>query len=141
MKLLVVIQHENDKISSISLEALQGAQAIAEKSGGNVIAVTFSSDVGKQLTGYDLSEILVIEDQKLETYNPLYYVKAMEEVFSTESADILVCGHSYEARDWVPRLSARLDIPFISDCISFKMDGKMILTRSVYQGKFNSDFY
>ena len=139
MKLFVFIQHEEGKINSVSLEALLGAQEIAEKSGGNVSAVTFSASVGEKLTGYDLSEILVIENPQLENYDPLYYVKAMEDVITAESPDILIFGHSYEARDWVPRLSARLDIPFISDCIGFKNDGEFTLVRSVYQGKFNAD--
>ena len=141
MKLFVFIQHEEGKINSVSLEALQAAQEIAEKSGGNVSAVTFSSSIGDQLTGYDLNEILVIENPQLENYDPLYYVKAMEDVITAESPDILIFGHSYEARDWVPRLSARLDIPFISDCIGFKNDGEFTLVRSVYQGKFNADVY
>ena len=139
MKLFVFIQHEEGKINSVSLEALLGAQEIAEKSGGNVSAVTFSSSIGDQLTGYDLNEILVIENPQLENYNPLHYVKAMEDVAADESPDTLIFGHSYEARDWVPRLSARLDIPFISDCIGFKNDGEFTLVRSVYQGKFNAD--
>ena len=139
MKLFVFIQHEKDKINPVSLEALKGAQEIAEKSGGAVTAVTFSTSAGNQLTGYDLNEILIINDPKLASYNPLYYIQAMNNVVSAESADILVFGHSYEARDWVPRLSARLDIPFVSDCISFKIDSKLTLVRSVYQGKFNSD--
>ena len=139
MKLVVFIQNENDKINSVSLEALRGAQDIAEKSGGAVSAITFNASIGKKLIDYDLNEIFVIEDEYLKTYNPLYYVKAMEIVASTEDIDILVFGHSYEARDWVPRLSARLDIPFISDCISFKMNNKLTLVRSVYQGKLNSD--
>ena len=139
MNLYVFIQHEEDKINPVSLEALKGSQEIAEKSGGSVTAVTFSSNIGEQLTGYDLNEILVIEDQNLKTYNPLYYIKAMADVVQAESVDILVFGHSYEARDWVPRLSARLNLPFVSDCINFKMDSKLILVRSVYQGKFNSD--
>ena len=138
MKLFVFIQHEEEKINSVSLEALQGAQEITKNSGGTVSAVTFSSKIGKQLTSYDLNEILVIESSKLEHYDPLYYVKAMEDVVVSESPHILVFGHSYETRDWVPRLSARLDIPFISDCIGFKND-EFTLIRSVYKGKFNSD--
>ena len=139
MKLFVFIQHEKEKINPVSQEALRGAQEIAEKSGGTVCAVTFSSSVGAKLTGYDLGEILVIENPQLENYNPLYYVKAMEDVAKSESPDILVFGHSYEARDWVPRLSARLDIPLISDCIGFKNDGGLTFIRSVYQGKCNSE--
>ena len=87
MKLFVFIQHEEGKINSVSLEALQGAQEIAEKSGGNVSAVTFSSSIGDQLTGYDLNEILVIENPQLENYNPLHYVKTMEDVAAAELPD------------------------------------------------------
>ena len=64
MKLFVFIQHEEEKINSVSLEALQGAQEIAEKSSGTVSAITFSSSIGDQLTGYELNEILVIEYAK-----------------------------------------------------------------------------
>ena len=139
MKLCVFIQHEEGKINSVSLEALQGAQEITGKSGGTVSAVTFSSNIGNKLTEYDLSEILVIDNPQLENYHPLHYVKTMEDTLASESPDIIIVGHSYEARDWVPRLSARLDIPFVSDCIGFQYDSELTLVRSVYQGKFNAD--
>ena len=139
MKLFVFIQHEKNKINPVSLEALQGAQQIATQSDGSITAVIFNSAIADNLTKYDVAEILAVDDSKLETYNPLCYLKAMEELISKESPNMLIIGHTYEARDWVPRLSARLDIPFVSDCISFRIDSKLILVRSVYQGKFNSD--
>jgi len=139
MKLFVFIQHEEEKINSVSLEALQGAQEIAENSDGTVSAVTFNSDIVEQLKNYDLDKILQVDDEQLANYNPLYYVKAMEDIVTTESPDILIFGHTYEARDWVPRLSARLDIPIITDSIGFKNDEELTLVRSVYQGKFNVD--
>ena len=139
MKLFVFIQHEKNKINPVSLEALQGAQQIATQSDGSITAVIFNSAIADNLTKYDVAEILAVDDSKLETYNPLCYLKAMEELISKESPNMLIIGHTYEARDWVPRLSARLDIPFVSDCISCRIDSKLILVRSVYQGKFNSD--
>ena len=139
MKLLVFIQHDQDNINPVSLEALQGACDIAKESNDTVSAVTFNPKVGNKLTGYELCEIMVVENQNLETYNPLFYIKAMEDVVAVEAPDILVFGHTYEARDWVPRLSARLNIPFVSDCINFKIDKQLSLIRSVYQGKFNAE--
>ena len=139
MKILVYIQQDQGKISSVSLEALKGAQDIAAKIGGSVTVITFNSEAGNVLAGYDIAETLVIEDDLLKIYNPLFYIKALEEINTKEAPDVIVCGHTYEARDWVPRLSARLNIPLISDCIGFKMDSKLTLTRSIYQGKFNSD--
>ena len=69
----------------------------------------------------------------------LFSRQVKENIISKESPNLLLLGHTYEARDWIPRLSARLNLPFISDCINFKMDSKLTLVRSVYQGKFNSD--
>ena len=62
MNIFVFIQNEGGKINSVSLEALQGAQEIAEKSSGTVTAVTFNASAGNKLLGYNLSEILVIEN-------------------------------------------------------------------------------
>ena len=140
MKILVYIQQDQGTISSISLEALKGAQEIAAQTGSTVTAITFNSQTSTKLMAYDLAEILLIEDETLNIYNPLHFVKAMEETVTAESPDLIVFGHSYETRDWVPRLSARLDIPFISDCIQFKMDGDLTFVRSIHQGKFNSNW-
>ena len=139
MKLITYIQHDGDTINPVSLEALQGSQEIKNKTGGSVKAVTFNPKINHLLENYDLDEIISFNNDSLINYNPLFFLKSMEEVMKTESPDALVFGHTYETRDWVPRLSARLDIPFISDCIDYKMENKLILTRSVYQGKLNVD--
>ena len=140
MKIFVYIQQEQGKINAISLEAMQGAQKIAEKTNGSVSAITFNRLTVDSLTQYNISEILCIDDPKLENYNPLYYLSAMEQIFQQESPDMIIFGHTYEARDWVPRLSARLDIPFVSDCIAFEINNDLTLVRSVYQGKFNANY-
>ena len=140
MKIFVYIQEEQSKINTISLEAIQGAQKIAEKRNGSVSAITFNQETANALTQYNLSEILYIEDPKLRNYNPLYYLSAMEQISKQESPDMIIVGHTYEARDWVPRLSARLDIPFISDCIAFEINNDITFVRSIYQGKFNANY-
>ena len=68
MKILVYIQQDQGNISSISLEALKGAQEIAEQTSGTVTAVTFNSLASEKLTTYDLAEILLIEDEALNIY-------------------------------------------------------------------------
>jgi len=139
MKILVYIQQDGGKINSVSLEALKGAQDIATQTNGTVSALSFNASVCSQLSGYNVSEVLVLEDEKVNTFSPLFYLKALEDIAKAESPNIIVFGHTYETRDWVPRLSARLDIPFISDCIGYKKEDELTFIRSIYQGKFNSD--
>jgi len=140
MKIIVYIQQENGKINPISLESLSGAQKIIAKVGGSISAVTFNNSTAKQLTNYNINDIILIENEQLNQFNPLFYVKAFEHIADLEEPDMIILGHSYEARDWVPRLSARLDIPLISDCIGFNNNnGNLSFSRSIYQGKLNSD--
>ena len=71
MKILVYIQQDEGKINSVSLEALKGAQDIAAQTNGTVSALSFNADVCSQLAGYDVAEVLVVEDDNLNTFNPL----------------------------------------------------------------------
>tara|TARA_B100000945_G_C20404549_1_gene609273 strand:- start:1051 stop:2007 length:957 start_codon:yes stop_codon:yes gene_type:complete len=139
MKIFVFIQSDKNKISNISLEALKGAQEILSNTGGSISAITFNSDHINTLEKFDISEVLYINNPALDVYSPLEYIKTLEQIFSKETPDLIIFGHTYEARDWVPRLSARLDIPFISDCIGIKFDDNLKFVRSQYQGKLNAD--
>ena len=139
MKILTFIQHSEGKINSNSLEALKGSQDIANDTGGTVTAVTFHSETGNQLTGYDVSNIIVVDNPELASYQPLHFLSALEKVIDNVSPDLIVFGHTYQTRDWVPRLSTRLDIPFIADCIGYKYEENLKLIRGMYQGKVNAD--
>lgn len=138
MKIYTFLQQNDGKPNRNSLEALVAAQQLAEQTGGTVSAVVFGSNI-ESFTDYDLAEIIQIQNSELENFNPLTYVKTFEELLNDESPDFVLLGHTYETRDWVPRLSARLDIPFLTDCIGFKNEDELVFTRQINQGKINSD--
>ena len=139
MKILVYIQRDDNSIGRNSIEALAGAQKFAKESNGQVSAVCFDSNLTAKLTGYNISEVITVDNSGLNTYSPLHFIAAMEQVIADTDADVVVFGHSYQVRDWAPRLSARVDAPFISDCVD--ADGSAGLTgiRQVYQGKINTN--
>ena len=140
MKTLVFIQTENNKINNISLESLVAAQKIKDSSNGEVHAVIFNNSLIKELEKYDLNSIIKITDNNLENYNPLYYLETFYQLYNSINPDVFIFGHSYETRDWVPRLSAKLDIPFISDCVSCEFNsGKLNIKRPIYQAKIIQD--
>ena len=139
MKILLYIQSTDDKINPISLETLAAAQKIKKHNGAEIIAVTFSDATANSISSYNLDSILLYDNQELCSYNPLYFLEAFNQINSSQKPDLILFGHTYETRDWVPRLSARLDIPFISDCLDVKLDGDIKFTRGLYQNKINSD--
>jgi electron transfer flavoprotein alpha subunit len=48
--------------------------------------------------------------------------------------------HTYQVRDFVPKLATAMGRAVISDCIGFKYEnGKLVFTRQMFQGKFAAD--
>ena len=139
MKILVYIQSAEGKINPISLESLVAAQQLKKEKSAQVHAVTFSSDIANKLSEYDIDSIIHVSHDSLDEYSPLHYIETFNQLNSNLSPDLIIFGHTYETRDWVPRLSARLDIPFLSDCVGMNIDDTVTYTRSLYQNKINTD--
>ena len=139
MKIVVFIQSSDNKINDMSLESLAASQKMCNESNGELHAVVFNNDLGSQLSQYKCNSIIVQNKPEIADYNPLFFVEAFKQIDEQINPDLFVFAHSYETRDWVPRLSAKLDIPFISDCTNFIFNGKFIFTRPIYQAKLNQE--
>ena len=139
MKILVYIQSAEEKINPISLESLVSAQQLKKEKSAQIHAVTFSSDIANKLSQYDIDSVIHVNDNHLQEYSPLHYIETFNQLSSELNPDLIIFGHTYETRDWVPRLSARLDIPFLSDCVGMSVNDTISYTRSLYQNKINTD--
>jgi len=137
VKILCFIQTLDGKANNNSLESLCAAQNIAKNNSGELHAIVFDKNVAEQLKGYELNSVIFINNQELSNYNPEYYLKSLELLNNEFNPDLLIFGHSYETRDWVPRLSARLDKAFVSDCISVQFNSDLHFIRPIYQAKLN----
>ncbi len=137
MNVLVYIQNNEGDISRNSLEALALAQKLTAQTNGSVSAVSFDENLCSQLTSYQLNNIFHMNSPQLTDYDSMYFVSALERLIRDESPSLVLFGHTYEVRDWVPRLSARLDCPFISDCIEIDYPNEFLFIRQSYQGKVN----
>ena len=137
MKILCFIQTLDGKANNNSLESLCAAQSITKNNGGELHAVVFDKNVADQLKNYELSSVIYINNSELNSYNPEYYLKSLELLNNEFNPDLLIFGHSYETRDWVPRLSARLDKAFVSDCVSLQFESELYFIRPIYQAKLN----
>ena len=138
MKILCFIQSEDSSINGVSKEALSLSQELCEKNNGNLTVLTFDNSASNELSNFSSDKLILGESPDLKDYNPLFYTSAVEKLIKEHSFDLIVLGHTYQARDWVPRLSARCDIPFISDCIDYSSEGSSIeWIRSLYRAKIN----
>jgi len=64
------------------------------------------------------------------------YAAAAEELIRKVNPSLVVFGHTYQTRDYAPRVAARFGTVLISDVIS---GAPPVFTRQMFQGKFNAD--
>jgi len=64
------------------------------------------------------------------------YTAAVEELVRKVNPSLVVFGHTYQTRDYAPKLAARFGRTLISDVIA---GTPPVFTRQLFQGKFNAD--
>ncbi len=136
---LVVAEQKDGALNRASWEAVAAAQQI----GGPVKIVVPGASVGAvagELAAADVAEVIALEGAALGTYTPDAYVAALATVIAAESPALVVLPHTYQTRDFAPRLAARLDRALATDCIAVKTPGASpVFTRPMFQGKVNAD--
>jgi len=121
-----------------SPEALAAAQQIGAELNLKVFAVVFGS--GEALTGYKLDKIHVIEHELLAHYTPDGYTIALKQLIEAHKPTYVIFPHTYQVRDFAPKLATALNRVLVSDVIGHRIDnGSVVLVRQLFQGKFNAD--
>ena len=147
--ILVFIQHNEGRVARASLEALKGGQDLSRAQDRALIMVLFGLDAPPaEIAAAQADEILLAPAAELRQYSAEYHVAAMAAIVAAEQPALLVAAHTYQARDWLPRLSARLDRPLVSDCTGYTIkqadppprEGPGITwVRPVFQGKISAE--
>ena len=134
MEILVLVEDSHGVVHRLSKEAISGAQAISNDVSVLVIGEN-SKKIATDLTSLHLSEIITVEDALVESYNADGYAEIVCRVIEAQSPRLIFAGHTYQTRDFMPRVSARLNIPFIPDIISITNNG---YTKQVLNAKLNA---
>src|SRR5689334_20238189 len=64
------------------------------------------------------------------------YTAAVQELIRKESPQLVVFGHTYQTRDYAPKVAARFGRVLIGDVIA---GNPPVFVRQMFQGKFNAD--
>lgn len=143
MEILVYLENNNGKIHRISLEAVAAAQSVGSELGLTVGAVAIGDGaeaLASEASGLDLAEVLTVSADSLASYSADGYSAALAKVIESESPQYVFAGHSYQVRDFIPRVSAKLGIPFLGDNISVRTEGgSPVFTKQVFHAKLAAD--
>ena len=141
--ILVVAEQREGKLNRVSLETLAGAQAIAKQTGWAVEVVLPGAGVegmAQELAGKTSGKVVALEADALQAYTSDAYVSALKPFIQQKQPKLVLFPHTYQVRDFAPRLALALDRTLISDATGYKYEnGQLLFTRQMFQGKFAAD--
>ncbi len=143
MKILVIAEQRQGKWNNTSFETLVAAQQIAAATSSTLSALVIGKGVAalaEELAAKNVAEALLVEHDLLEAYTPDGYCVALSQVVGAAKPDLVLFPHTYQVRDFAPKLAAMLGKGMIGDCVGYRNEGgKLVFVRQMFQGKTAAD--
>jgi electron transfer flavoprotein alpha subunit len=141
--ILVVVEQREGKLNRVSWETLTAGQALGAETGWTLEAAVVGGNVANlaaEVAGKKVSRVYAVQSPKLEPYTPDAFAAALRQFISSKAPKLVLMPHTYQVRDFVPKLATAMGRTAISDCIGYKKDGdRLLFTRQMFQGKLAAD--
>jgi electron transfer flavoprotein alpha subunit len=139
--ILVVEEARRDGSARIFQETLAAGRKLAGLTGLPMVAAAVgdpNKNVFLQISGPPPAAGHAIRHALLETYTADGYTLAFEQLIRKLEPQYVLFPHSYQARDFVPRLAARFGQVLIGDVTAIE-DGPLF-ERQLFQGRMNATY-
>src|SRR6202453_1219921 len=141
--ILVVVEQREAKLNRVSWETIVAGQAIAAATGWTLEAAVAGANapaIAAEIAAKKVAKVYAVESARLEPYTPDTFSAGLKQLLTAKSPKLVLMPHTYQVRDFVPKLATAMGRAVISDCIGFKHEnGKLLFTRQMFQGKFAAD--
>jgi electron transfer flavoprotein alpha subunit len=141
--ILAVLEQQQGKWNRMSWEALAAAQQLGAATGSPVEAVVMGAGVralADEAAAAQLARVRLLDDPALEPYTPDAFCEALRHLIATEQPRFVLLPHTYQVRDFAPKLATSFSQTLLSDCTGFRAEGDGVMfTRPLFQGKMNGD--
>jgi electron transfer flavoprotein alpha subunit len=140
---LVVMQPSGTGWHRMSWETLAAGQQLAAQMGKKAYAAVPGHNVAalaEELSRKKLDRVHVVDHPLLANYTADGFTAALEQLIQQHSPSIVLFPHTYQVRDFAPKLATRFNQVLISDSVGFRIEsGAPIFVRQLFQGKLNAD--
>jgi electron transfer flavoprotein alpha subunit len=141
--ILVIAEQREGKLNRVSWETLAAGQALAAESGWTLEAAVAGHSIAglaAEVAGKKVSKVYALESPRLEPYTPEAFAAALRQLLESKQPRLVLMPHTYQVRDFVPKLATAMGRGVISDCVGYKKEGgKLLFTRQMFQGKLAAD--
>jgi electron transfer flavoprotein alpha subunit len=135
---LVVTERSGGVWHRMSWETLAAGQQLAAQIGQPVSAAVVGQ--AGELAGKKLDRVYTVEHELLANYTADGFTAALEQLIRKASPSFVLFPHTYQVRDFAPKLATRFDKVLVSDTVGFRVEsGSPIFVRQLFQGKLNAD--
>lgn len=131
---------EDGTAKNVGLELLTPGREIADKQGGNLVAVVvgYQTQAAVEAAGaYGADKILVVDSEEYRAYSTDAYQAALVALIEKYGPTSMMIGATGNGRDLGPRVSCRLKTGLTADCTGVDVDeatGKVAWTRPTFGG-------
>jgi electron transfer flavoprotein alpha subunit len=139
--ILVIAEQRGGKLNRATWETIAAAQQLAAL-GPISVAVPGASvqGVASELAAAEVEEVVAVEHAALEPYTPDGYTAALQSAIGQLSPSLVLLPHTYQTRDFAPKLAARMDRAIVTDVTAIKAaGGETAFVRPMFQGKLTAD--
>ena len=137
--ILVIAEQRDGVLNKASWEAIVAAQQTGQPVQVAIAGVSLAP-VAVELAAAEVESVLTVEHAALGAYTADGFVAAFAEVVDQVQPDLVFLPHTYQTREFAPKLAARLGRSLITDCIAVKQrDDRLAFVRPMFQGKFVAD--
>src|ERR1700732_3732247 len=141
--ILVIVEQREGKLNRVSWETITASQAIAAATGWTLEAAVVGASpaaIAAEIAAKKIARVYAVESPKLEPYTPDAFATGLKQFIASRQPKLVLMPHTYQVRDFVPKLATAMSRTAISDCIGYKKEGnKLLFTRQMFQGKLAAD--
>jgi electron transfer flavoprotein alpha subunit len=141
--ILVIAESTSGKLNRATWETIVGAQQLAGIIGGEMAVLVAGASVSAfaaELAAAQVKEVITVESPALESYTPDGFTAALQDAIAQLAPSHVLLPHTYQTRDFAPKLAARLDRALLTDVTGIKSAGaETAFTRPMFQGKLTAD--
>jgi electron transfer flavoprotein alpha subunit len=143
MSILAVFEQRDGVVNKMAWETLAAALQLGEQLGQPVEAAVAGKGIGgaaQEIAARGASKVYAVEHDLLGQYTPDGQAAALRTLIAKIRPYLVLFPHTYQVRDYAPKLATALNRALVSDVIGHRVEGgKLTLVRQLFQGKVNAD--
>jgi electron transfer flavoprotein alpha subunit len=140
--ILVIGEQRDGKLNRATWETIVAAQQLAASASLPVTVLVAGAGVASvagELAAAQVGEVVTVENAALEPYTPDGFTAALQDAIAQLAPTYVLLPHTYQTRDFAPKLAARMDRAILTDVTAIKPGPEVSFVRPMFQGKLTAD--